>query len=62
MKLLVLLALVSSCSLFPERTVKKQPTYVDHMKECVFDLVGRFGIEAAEAQRVCGNIYKRNSK
>ena len=61
MKLLVLLTLISSCSLLPERTVKKEYNYVDQMKECVFDLVGRFGVEATEAQRVCGNIYRRGN-
>ena len=62
MKLLVLLAFVSSCSLLPERPPVKKISYVEQMRKCVFDLVGRFGVEATEAQRVCGNIYKRSNK
>ena len=63
MKYLILITLLTSCAItLPEvenRNTKKKLNHVDQMKECVVDLVGRFGETAKDAEEVCSKIYRR---
>lgn len=63
MKYLLSITLLTSCALqVPEvqhRNTKKEINHVDQMRECVVDLVGRFGVSATESEAVCSKIYRR---
>lgn len=63
MKYLILITLLTSCAItLPEvetRDTKKKLNHVDQLRECVVELVGRFGETAKEAEEVCSKIYRR---
>lgn len=63
MKYLVLLTLLTSCSIVPlemdKKKDKKKLTYSENVRQCVGDLIGNHGIEAVKAKDVCESIYKR---
>ena len=67
MKYLILITLLASCAVHvPDvqrrgyEKDKKKVNHVDQLRECVVDLVGRFGVKATEAEEVCSRIYRRN--
>jgi len=58
MKLLLILTMLSSCALLPERKIKRLSP-IDKLHRCVVDLIGRFNVKATVAEEVCAKIYKK---
>jgi len=64
MKLLSILFLLTSCALHVPEVKrrgfkKKEVSYVDKLRECVTELVGKYGVAALDASKVCQDIYRR---
>ena len=63
MKHLIFLTILTGCALHvPElerRGFKKKENHVDKLRECVTELVGKYGVAALDANKVCQSIYRR---
>jgi len=61
MKILLILMIITSCTL-PNRPIKRKryrKIHIDKMYECVMRLIENNGIEASVAQEVCENTLRR---
>ena len=60
MRVVGLLLLLSGCALqMPERNLPNKENYIDNMRNCVYHLIGEFGVNATEAENVCSKIHRR---
>lgn len=55
--LLIFLTLIS-CTMPPRKFENNSMAYQEKLKKCVMGLIGKYGVEAEKASRVCLNIYK----
>jgi len=64
MKHLIFLTILTGCALHvPELErrgfKKKEENHVTKLQECVTELVGKYGVPALDANKVCQSIYRR---
>jgi hypothetical protein len=58
MKYLLPIFFITSCALPPRYNGNKPALYQEKLKKCTIELVGKYGVEAEKAVKVCKNIYK----
>jgi hypothetical protein len=61
MKILFILLILTGCAFPPpiaRNAKKKLKPYSKKIKICTLDLIGKHGVEAQKAVKVCKNIYR----